>query len=419
MQEPAASVAPYLANMPAEILNGIFQYLTQHELNSTMLTCKSIIEIAVVHLYHTPIFISTYRFAQFALVVARKPCYAKLVRTINLSNISPDLPSCSPTASERSPESDSIESEIPNLAGWREFQHINTDLYTIYLTGNCAPPLEYSPVPSGKKVAVSFKRAREVERRGAVCYYAPQAPFLRSTHPPPAYSMRKFWKRRDVPIGALCRVFAACANLRYICPNPFHNKVFPQCHRWLIIILRSKINLSHLLLAADCLVLPDTFPPPILTAQRSIVHTVSSRLWNSKQRTNSPFTFPTAELAPSCLSFITDAPPATYFDKDEQVVPVYADDVVYHLSRLKYLESLEVRGCTWFTTDRAWFLLCGSVAEEMGFDQESETKICRGKESKNLKDVDFGGCGAMSGDWTIKGSREDVERLVRRAIEDK
>ena len=59
--------APTLVAMPSELLDAIFRHLPQYDLYAIMLSNSNFIEIAVIYLYSSPQFASTYRFAQVCL----------------------------------------------------------------------------------------------------------------------------------------------------------------------------------------------------------------------------------------------------------------------------------------------------------------------------------------------------------------
>lgn len=84
------------------------------------------------------------------------------------------------------------------------------------------------------------------------------------------------------------------------------------------------------------------------------------------------------------------------------MVPVYADDVVYHISKLQHLKTLSTRSCSWMSVARAWKALGENRCEE-------------GRErQRKLEEVDFRHCGMMnSSDWAMKGDSEVVSAVVR------
>jgi hypothetical protein len=245
-----------------------------------MLTNSNFIEVAAVYLYASPVFSSTYRFAQFVYSVSHKPHYALMVRELDLSYFSKI-------------GWDETTGELLPLAGWREFKYRSHEMY--------APRSWHGHVPP--------------------------SPFLKSYH-----------RTRDVPIGALSHVFAACSKLK-------------------------KLNLSRLQLAADFLV-----------ASRSFKATSSTG-----------------------LLFVSDVPKSWTWTSNE-LVAVGADEVVRLVCQLRELGTLKARGCVWLSTVRVERLMggAGEALERVDF-----------RESGMQKDVR----------WAARGSRGEVERIVREVIE--
>jgi hypothetical protein len=156
-----------LPTMPTEILALIFNYLGQLNLLNLMLTNSNILESAAAFLYRHPYFASTYRYAQFAHTVSRNPSYASMVRILDLSYFTKDLDE---------------DGELLPQAGWREFTHRHHEM--------------------------SYIRNRMVS--GAVRTFNNI-----STHPAPSPHLKNFHRTRDLPAGAICRVIAACKNIRF------------------------------------------------------------------------------------------------------------------------------------------------------------------------------------------------------------
>ncbi|RDL38526.1 uncharacterized protein BP5553_02866 [Venustampulla echinocandica] len=231
--------------MPAEILDIIFASLSQLDLHVLMLANSNFVEVAATYLYSHPLFSSTYRFAQFVWVVSHKPHYASMVRILDLSYLSRIA-------------TDTASGELLPLAGWREFKYRNHDMYRAWVRS--------SPLASG----------------------SPKT----STHSLPSPFLKSYHRTRDVPIGGLCHVLAACPRIR-------------------------KLNLSRVQLAADFLVSNPLFKP----------------------------------TATQGLLFVSDVPKSwTWASSDLQ--PVYAEEVVRWVCRLVELESLNARACLWLTTVR-------------------------------------------------------------------
>lgn len=151
-----------LVMLPRELLSSILQRLPQSDLLSLLLTSSDIFEIVALHLYHSPEFFSTYRFAHFAYTVSKNPYYAALVRVLDVSLFADELDEYG---------------EPPARAGWRDFrQHRNYDWY----------------------------------------YNRDKKPTKGSTHPLPSPLLKNFHRTRDLPVGCLCHVLAACTGIRYV-----------------------------------------------------------------------------------------------------------------------------------------------------------------------------------------------------------
>jgi hypothetical protein len=188
-----------LTNIPTEVLNSIFDYLQQPDLAALMAVTPTLSQIIATRLYHTPYFVSTYRFAQFAKTIVSHRDQASLVRVLDLSYFEP-LPSLPNEA-------------IPPLAGWRELQQIDRDIYYVYhdvdgVNWHAAPPHQYKKPSKGRKAMISFHGMRELERKRSKGVFAPQG-----SHPPPSPVLKNWARCRDIPVGTLCQVLKACTNL--------------------------------------------------------------------------------------------------------------------------------------------------------------------------------------------------------------
>jgi hypothetical protein len=156
---------PSLLNLPVEVQDAIIQYLPQSSLHALLLTNTTFVELAAMYLYMAPQFASTYRYAQFADTVSHKPLYASMVRNLDLSYVSKMRLD--------------TQGEILPLAGWREFKyrhhedHYIRDLMTM-----------------GARNGGAF------------------------SHPAPSPYLKSFHRTRDIPIGGLCHVLAACKRIR-------------------------------------------------------------------------------------------------------------------------------------------------------------------------------------------------------------
>lgn len=157
-------IPPNFLNLPVEIHALIFQQLPQSALQALLFTNSSLINIATSCLYAAPYFASSYRYAQFAHLVSRKPRYADQVRVLDLSYF----------AEENLDEGGGF---LP-MAGWREFKYRNDD--------ECL--IRERTLSSGRPWG--------------------------STHAAPSPHLKSFNHTRDIPIGGLAHVLAACKNLR-------------------------------------------------------------------------------------------------------------------------------------------------------------------------------------------------------------
>ena len=72
--------------IPSEVRDHIFFYLPQESLYCLLLTSSVLAEGAISRLYFSPIFQTTYRFAQFATTVSHSRRYADMVRVYELSD---------------------------------------------------------------------------------------------------------------------------------------------------------------------------------------------------------------------------------------------------------------------------------------------------------------------------------------------
>lgn len=222
-QEPIVSSPTSLETVPVEILDSILTHLTQHDLTKLICISRDFNTLSAAHIYHTPYFVSTYRFAQFARTIINNPFYASLVHTLDTSSFQPNH-GCRPTSLPRSStffsasnneEDEDPEPTIPDIAGWRELQYIDREMYYLYHRTRAAPPFDYSKVPQNRQSMVSFKSMRDMERRGCLGMgmWNPLGSFMKSTHPPPSPALQAHRKNRDVPIGAVCRILACCKNI--------------------------------------------------------------------------------------------------------------------------------------------------------------------------------------------------------------
>lgn len=224
-QEQELSMPPLtsLGTLPMEIMDSILAHLTQHDLTKMIRLSRDFSKLIAKRLYHTPFFVSTYRFVQFARTVVDNSSYASLVRILDTTSFQQNHPyhsSSSPRSSAFFGISDDEEgrnSELttPDTAGWRELQYIDRDMYYLYHRTRAAPPFDYSKAPPNRQSMVSFRTMRDMERRGCLGMgmWNPLGSFMKSTHPPPSPVLQTHRKNKDVPIGAVCRILISCKNI--------------------------------------------------------------------------------------------------------------------------------------------------------------------------------------------------------------
>lgn len=170
---------PSLATMPGEIVDMIFQYLPQQGLHAMMLTNLNFSEVTAKYLYDAPDFASTYRYAQFAHVVSNRPHYAHMVHSMDLSKFNKAFDS----------EGGGI-----SIAGWREWKYRNHDMY--YVQDPTNPNQR-----SYQRITTSHQVMKTIDQSTG-------------SHPPPSPMLMSFSLVRDVPIGSICHVLAACRNIK-------------------------------------------------------------------------------------------------------------------------------------------------------------------------------------------------------------
>ncbi|EPS38568.1 hypothetical protein H072_7688 [Dactylellina haptotyla CBS 200.50] len=160
-----------LTSMPCEILDQIFCHLGQKELHAILLSNKYLADSAAPALYATPKFASTYRFAQFVSLITHNALLANLVRELDLSNISAEVPE-----------------DLP-LAGWRDWKYRTDPLHTI-------------------------RRDDFNRRRGGKA--PPPSTQPKGAHPLPSPFLAQYHTCRDVPFGAVLHILVACQRLRKV-----------------------------------------------------------------------------------------------------------------------------------------------------------------------------------------------------------
>ena len=137
------------------------------------------------------------------------------------------------------------------------------------------------------------------------------------THPAPSPFQKSFHRTRDLPIGGICHVLAACKKIK-------------------------KVNLSRVQIASEYLVVSNKVPP----------------------------------TANSGLVFLSDMPRLWPWPSSE-LVHITADGIVNALTAMGDLEVVKARNCLWLTTARVERLLRKSGQKlrkvdlrESGLDKE-------------------------------------------------
>lgn len=158
---------PTLETLPSELMSEIFSYLDQKTLHNLVFCSKRVMEGAYYNLYEKPRFKTTYRFAQFVSTITHDRHRAWMVRELDVSNLGKEIG----------------EEEKP-LAGWREWKFRSDPLHTIH------------------------RDDLGLSKRG-------KGGGVKTLHPPPSPFLQRYSLVRDIPIGAVIHVLAACPFLRY------------------------------------------------------------------------------------------------------------------------------------------------------------------------------------------------------------
>ena len=225
---------------------------------------------------------------------------------------------------------DAGEDERP-LAGWREWKFRSDPLHTIHRD-------DVVPFKSGKGV-------------------------VKTIHPPPSPFLQRYSYIRDIPIGAVIHLLAACPFLRYCYPYLPKDKPswIPKSN---ILLLFREIDLANVALAADYAVSP-------LGSLRTGYH-------------------PTAFTS---LLFVSDVPKSFTWREGDTSPLSCSSDLVDALTKLHGLKKVNLKGAVWVTRD---------VAEKLI------------EQSRALDIVDLRECGMYrERKWTIKGRRIEAGELIR------
>ncbi|KUJ11155.1 uncharacterized protein LY89DRAFT_238592 [Mollisia scopiformis] len=383
---------PSLPGIPTEILEIIAEYLPQQALHALMLTNSAFIEVAVVQMYEEPYFASTYRFAQFVHLVSRNEHLALLVRSLDISYITqPDDSVCEPGA------------------GWREFSYRHKDMYPV------TPP-GFWPWKKQKPL-VTHETLRTLGTQRTKSSHPPLSPLLGPS------------SRRNVPIGTMCHVLAACRRLK-------------------------KVDLSELAIVSDAIFLSKElsrndrrfeygqfmtrFPTsdnPCLSSFSGPPESPSMHPWfvpasevesqllppfseSDKKRGSRddpylPLTTNLKSTPSSCPSpmhvFETDIDNAER-RKMAGKVWIYGDEIVSWLATLPELEELRLRGTMWINNTRTRRLVSDLVRPGDKLGGEKKTA------AKGLQFLDLSHSGyVMCQREAWFGSREHVEEIVHKA----
>lgn len=219
-------------------------------------------------MYIEPYFASTYRFAQFTHTVIHHKHYADMVRVLDLGNFGKDVEDGR---------------EMKASAGWREFKY--------------------------REHYVNRDRLAEKGLNGH-----PTLP--NSSHPPPSPLLTNFHFCRDVPIGGICHVLAACNRIR-------------------------KVNLSRLQIAGDFIVKHPDHPP---TAHTNLIYVSDVKSWTW----------------------------------DDQLTPIYANEIIDWLRKLPLLDTFYAKKFLWLTTTMISDLMIDSwKLEKVDFRESGMLKDMR------------------------------------------
>ncbi|KAF8449777.1 hypothetical protein BGX38DRAFT_527677 [Terfezia claveryi] len=251
---------PTLETLPSEILTQIFSYLGQKTLHNLIFCSKRMLEEASYNLYESPNFKTTYRFAQFVTAITHDRHRAWMVKELDVSNLGKEAG----------------ENETP-LAGWREWKFRSDPLHTIHRDD----------------IGLSKSGKGEI---------------VKSLHPPPSPFLQRYSLIRDIPIGAIIHVLAACPFLR-------------------------KIDLSNVSLAADYFISK-------LGSHRTGYH---------------PTTF-------TSLLFVSDVPKSFTWQEGDTRPLSCSIDLVNAFTNLHGLKHINLRGGVWVTRDVAERIVEGSKA---------------------------------------------------------
>lgn len=319
-------------SLPHEIMSKILGHVTsQRDLTMCLYVNKNMYSAAVRHLYRFPFFSSTYRFAQFVTQVSHNDELASFVSKLDLSAIRPGFESGDDDSAIF--ENEPIEDDAV-LAGWRDWKLRGDPLYSRQFRRISKQPSnsttdlvsrtssaeitcsDANPAKDAKNAKPSTKKRRSVTtairesriflsfskknklyqaseevlealRKQQTTLTRPKIPFS-TAHPISSPFLRQYSTSKDVPVGHLIHVVAACKNL-------------------------TEIDISFLPLAEDYAV------------------------------AGSSQYLPTAS---SGLLFVSDVP-KLYTWKPDEIVPVTPADLVVAMLQLRDLRVLKLRKLMW------------------------------------------------------------------------
>ncbi|KAI9702093.1 MAG: hypothetical protein M1836_001437 [Candelina mexicana] len=225
----------------------LFRYYTS-PLHRVFLT-----EAAAIAMYDRPKFVSTYRFAQFVYTVTHTRTYAEMVRCLDISMFGMEE-----------------DAEKP-LAGWREWKYRSEPLYSLHKEDKAA------------LTSNSPRRASSMSSESGAPFFA--------THPRPNPFLKQWSMCRDVPMGSIIHVLAACKRLK-------------------------TIDLSYLSIAADYRISTPIYPPTTFTS----------------------------------LIFVSDVPKSWTWAQNE-TKPLSGTDIVDSITRQPLLEKLRIKKGLWLSTE--------------------------------------------------------------------
>lgn len=313
-------------SLPHEIMHKIIGHLDQRDVTMCLYVNKNMYSTAVRQLYKEPFFSSTYRFAQFVTQVSHNDELASYVQKLDLSTIRPGFESEQDDSAVF--ENEPIEDDAV-LAGWRDWKLRGDPLYSRQFkrltkhsttsssslscsrTSSSSTASQTQPPPKKRRsVTTAIRESRlwlsfykknklyqaseevlEAFRKQTNPLVRPKVPYS-TAHPLSSPFLRQYSTSKDVPVGHLIHVVAACKNL-------------------------TDIDISFLPLAEDYAVAGSTSYLP---------------------------------TAASGLLFVSDVP-KLYTWKPDEIVPVSPSDLVVAMLQLRDLHVLKLRKLMWVKRD--------------------------------------------------------------------